>query len=206
MVVPPHHKMPQTPLFPHPAKAALRAELRAARDAFLLSLEPDERVHLERRAAAHLLPLLEGARCVAFYVAVGSELDCGLVIDACAKRDIDVALPFVSDRDQPMRFLHWRPGEPLEPGRRGLLQPSPDSPEKVPDTIVAPLLGFDSAGWRLGQGAGFYDRAFASLCEVKRIGLGWSVQQRSVIAHDSWDEPLDMIVTEAGVIVRNAAQ
>jgi 5-formyltetrahydrofolate cyclo-ligase len=187
---------------PDPAKAALRAELRAARDMFLLDLPSGERGRLEREAAAHLLPLIEGARRVAFYVAHGSELDCAPAIDAAAIRGIDVALPFVSGSDQSMLFLRWKPGEALEPGWRRLLQPRPDSPEIVPDIIVAPLLGFDSAGWRIGQGAGFYDRAFAMHPKVKKIGLGWSVQQRPAIAHDSWDVPLDLVVTEAGVIRR----
>ena len=104
-----------------------------------------------------------------------------------------------------MRFLRWTPGDRLERGWRRLLQPRPESPEILPDIIVAPLLGFDSAGWRIGQGAGFYDRAFGTLPGVKKIGLGWSVQQRPAIAHDSRDVPLDMVVTEAGVIGRNAA-
>jgi 5-formyltetrahydrofolate cyclo-ligase len=205
MAVPPPRKMPQRSTNPDPAKAALRAELRAARDMFVSDLAPGERVRLEARAAAHLTPLIEGAACVAFYQALGSELDCSEGIRAALRRGIAVALPHVDATGEVMRFLRWTPEERLEPGWRRLLQPHPESPEIAPDIIVAPLLGFDSAGWRIGQGAGFYDRAFGGLPKVKKIGLGWSVQQRPAIAHDARDVPLDLVVTEAGVIARKAA-
>ena len=183
-----------------PDKAALRAGLRAARDAFILNLAPGERARLEVQAAGHLAPLIDGASCVAFYHAIGSELDCGAAISAALDRGIAIALPHVENRDSPMRFLGWAPGNPLETGWRGLIQPRADAPEVRPDIVVAPLLGFDSALARLGQGAGFYDRAFAALPDVKKIGLCWSIQQRAVIACDPWDVPLDAIVTEAGMI------
>lgn len=205
MVVP-SPALSRPPMQPDPAKRAMRAELRAERDAFVAGLAPGERAALGARAAARLLPLLDGAHCVAFYMARGSELDCGAAITDAASRGIAVALPYVSGPQQQMLFLAWQPGAPLEAGWRGLLQPPADSPESVPDIIVAPLLGFDSAGRRLGQGAGYYDRAFAGLAAVRKIGLGWSIQQRPVIACDPWDVPLDAVVTEAGTIGGNEAR
>jgi len=195
--------MPHTSVNPDPAKAALRTELRAARDGFVSDLAPGERVRLEEQAARHLAPLIEGAGCIAFYQALGSELDCSVAILAAARLGMVVALPHVDDSGTVMRFLRWVPGDRLERGWRRLFQPRSESQEITPDIIVAPLLGFDSCGWRIGQGAGFYDRAFAACPGAKKIGLGWSVQQRPAIAHDARDVPLDMIVTEAGVIRRN---
>jgi 5-formyltetrahydrofolate cyclo-ligase len=183
-----------------PSKPALRAELRAARDSFVLALPPGQRERLEARAAEHLSPLIDGARCVAFYAALGSELACAPAIALALSHEIIVALPHVEAPDRPMRFLAWKQGDRLESGWRGLIQPAADSPVVEPDIIVAPLLGFDSAGRRIGQGAGFYDRTFAARPAVRKIGLGWSIQQRPAIVSDPWDEPLDAIVTEAGVI------
>lgn len=183
-----------------PDKAALRAEMRAVRARFLRGLAAAERARLEAQAAALLMPLIAGARVVAFYHAIGDELGCGPAMSAAAAAGIELALPHVQDRATPMRFLRWAPGEPLDSGWRGLLQPPADSPDMNPDMIIAPLLGFDSHMQRLGQGAGFYDRAFARLPGVKKIGWGWSVQQLARIACDPWDVPLDAVVTEAGVI------
>ena len=189
-----------------PSKPALRAALRAARDGFVLDLPPGDRERLEARAAAHLAPRLEGARCVAFYHAQGSELACAPAIALALSRGIAVALPHVETPGRPMRFLAWTPGAQLESGWRGLIQPVADSPEIEPDIIVAPLLGFDSDGQRLGQGAGFYDRAFAARAGVRKLGYGWSIQQCPVIASDPWDVALDAVVTEAGAIERGQAR
>lgn len=183
-----------------PSKPALRAGLRAARDGFVLSLGPVERARLERCAAARLAPLIEGAACIAFYQALGSELDCAPAMAAAAGRGTLLALPHVAGRDGSMRFLVWAPGDPLEPGWRGLIQPQASAAEIIPDIIVTPLLGFDSTLARIGQGAGFYDRAFAGLPEAKKIGLGWSVQQCPAIACDPWDVRLDCVVTERATI------
>ena len=188
-----------------PSKSAHRRQLRAARDAFLCALAPGERERLTVCAAAHLAPLLEGADCVAFYQALGPELDCGPAIAAVVSRGVAIALPRVEGASGAMRFLGWAPGEPLEPGWRGLLQPAATAPESRPDIIVAPLLGFDSTLARLGQGAGFYDRAFAARPEVRKIGFGWSIQQSPAIGCDPWDERLDAVVTEAGVLVGDGA-
>ena len=201
MAVPPP-SLSGAPVPPERSKPVLRAELRAARDAFVLDLAAGERGRLEARAAAHLAPLLDCAACVAFYIALGGELDCAAAIAATAARGSTIALPHVARRDEPMRFLAWTPGDRLEKGWRGLLQPIAGAPEMVPDIVVAPLLGFDSALRRLGQGAGFYDRAFAALPSAKKIGLGWSIQQRPALACDPWDVPLDAVVTEKGAIER----
>lgn len=188
------------PASPNPDKARQRTDLRAARDAFVAAMTPADRIRLEAAAADRLAPLIADARCVSFYVAMGSELGCGPAIDVAAARGIAIALPYVEARGTPMRFLRWAPGEPLVEGWYGLLQPAADSPEIAPDRIVAPLLGFDSRLARIGQGAGFYDRAFARHRDARRIGYGWSIQQSPVIALDRWDEPLDAVVTEAGTI------
>ena len=189
-----------------PSKPALRAGLRAARDGFVLDLAEGQRARLEARAAANLMPLITGAKCVAFYHGLGSELGCGPAIAAAAIQGVSIALPHVAGRAQPMRFLAWAPGDPLEPGWRGLQQPLGDAPELVPDIIVTPLLGFDSTLARLGQGAGFYDRVFAERPGAAKIGFGWSVQRVPVIACDPWDVRLDAVVTEAGMIGKSEQQ
>ena len=71
-----------------------------------------------------------------------------------------------------------------------------DSDEIAPDAIMSPLIGFDREGNRLGQGGGFYDRAFARYASARRIGLAWSVQESDTLPVDSWDQRLHAVVTE----------
>ncbi len=97
-----------------------------------------------------------------------------------------------------MRFLAWAPGDPLARGPMRLRQPLPSAPERAPDLIVTPLLGFDSAGRRIGYGAGHYDRAFQQFPGAHRIGFAWAMQRIERVPHDPWDVSLHGIVTEEG--------
>ncbi len=190
---------PTRPTMIDPAKAALRAELRARRDNFVLDLGPARRARAEQQIADNALSFLDGSRIAAFYIALGSELDCAPLIVAARERGITIALPFVSARDVPMRFRLWEDGVAIAPGWKGLIQPHADAVELRPDLIFAPLLGFDSAMGRIGQGAAFYDRAFAEHEEARRIGLAWSVQEVAQVPRDPWDAPLDAVVTELAI-------
>lgn len=198
MAVPPPR--PETPMTATPeAKAALRAELRARRDGFVIDMAPGERERHEAGIADLFAPFLADAHCVSGYIAVGSELSCLPVLAAAARMGIATALPHITRRGQPMRFLRWSVGDPLDPGPRGLLQPPADTAEIAPDLIVTPLLGFDARLWRIGQGAGFYDASFAAMPRAARIGVAWSVQQAEAIPRDPWDVRLHAIVTERAV-------
>jgi 5-formyltetrahydrofolate cyclo-ligase len=69
--------------------------------------------------------------------------------------------------------------------------------------VVAPLLAFDRAGRRLGQGAGHYDRALAELRAVRPVfvlGLGFSGQEVDELPHEAHDQRLDAILTETDYI------
>ena len=66
--------------------------------------------------------------------------------------------------------------------------------------MIAPGIAFDEYGWRIGAGAGFYDRFLAKIPWVSRIGLAFEAQMVSGVPHNDLDERLDMIVTEKRVI------
>lgn len=172
-------------------KAALRARMRAARASFQGAPLP---------LPARFETLLARPGVIASYLPVRGEADPGTITDAARARGWRIALPHVCTRDAPMRFLAWKPGDPLLPGPMGLRQPPADAPPLIPDLILTPLVAFDAAGNRLGQGAGYYDRAFAALPAARRIGIAWSFQQIPAVPVDAWDVPLHGIVTEQGWI------
>lgn len=187
MAVPPPRPMTQD-------KHALRARLRAARDLF--AADSVDAV----RATDSLLERFLPGRVVTSYMPFGSEADPSLLAAAALERGCVLALPHVVNRATPMRFLEWQPGDQLVPGPFGLLQPDSARPERVPDIIFAPLLGFDRRLNRIGQGAGYYDRAFARFDQAWRVGVAWSVQEAPAIPTDIWDVPLHAIITERGMI------
>ncbi len=175
-------------------KRAMRAHMRAQRDQFAMACDavivpPPEFV--ERIAPGVI---------VASYIPVGSEADPTPLAAYARANGAKLALPFVESRTGAMRFLEWSERDVLAPGPFGLRQPSADCRESVPDIVLTPLVAFDDALNRLGQGAGHYDRAFALLPDAWRLGIAWSVQQLLMLDADVWDVPLHAVITEKGML------
>ena len=182
-------------------KSELRRILRVKRNAFVQGLSDAERRIVFSRLPSPLAAILNPLHIVAGYCAMGSEADPMAFMQQAAEMDCALALPHVQSKAQPMRFLSWTWGEPWVEGAFGLHQPSSSNPPVRPDVVLVPLVGFDRAGNRLGQGAGHYDRALSVLPDAIRIGIAYSCQEIDALPADPWDEPLHAICTEKEWIV-----
>jgi len=184
----------------HPDKSALRLAARASRSAFVEGLD-----RMAHRLAFRALPSpvrswLGGRQCVALYAQVNEEAPALRLAEALVAEGKLLCLPRMVDRMGSMEFRAWAPGDPLEDGPFGTRSPAADALLCHPDAIIAPLLAFDTRLMRLGQGGGYYDRAFARYDQALRIGLGWSVQQVEQVPDDVWDVPLHLVITERSLI------
>ncbi|GAA0311469.1 5-formyltetrahydrofolate cyclo-ligase [Sphingomonas oligophenolica] len=177
-------------------KPALRARIRAERDLFVAGHPP------AIQPPPQFLARLEHGLTVASYVPLGSEADPFLLARAAVERGCMIALPHVTRRSEPMRFLAWDSEADLIPGPFGLQQPHHEAPALAPDIVLTPLVAFDSALNRLGQGAGYYDRAFAQFPDAWRVGVAWSMQRVESLPADAWDVPLHALITEREWIVK----
>ena len=110
-----------------------------------------------------------------------------------------VALPVVIDKKGPLEYRAWRPGEPLVDGVWNI--PVPEKRDIViPAIVLAPLVGFDEDCYRLGYGGGYFDRTLAALSpRAFAIGIGFEAQRLETIYPQSFDVPMDLIVTDAGI-------
>ena len=135
---------------------------------------------------------------VAVYRAIGSELDVEALSLALIEAGRELCLPVVIERDAPMIFRRWSPGEPLELDEAGVPAPFPLAEVVDPDLILAPLLAFDARGGRLGQGGGYYDRTFAARPEVTRIGFAYAGQEVDDLPVEPHDMRLHGVLTETG--------
>jgi len=142
-------------------------------------------------------------RSVSGYWPMRSEMDLRPLLGALANAGRDVALPAVIGLGQPLQFRRWRPGAVLATGRFGTEHPPPEAPVIEPDVLLVPLLAYDDRHYRLGYGAGFYDRTLAGLRARKQIlviGVAYSAQRVADVPVDGWDEALDLVLTERGIV------
>lgn len=110
-----------------------------------------------------------------------------------------LALPVVQQRGKPLLFRAWRPGDPLEAGMFGTLQPGARRDTLEPDALIVPLLACDAEGWRLGYGGGFYDCTLATLRarrSVTAVGVGFNGQFVDAVPHGADDQRLDWLLTD----------
>jgi 5-formyltetrahydrofolate cyclo-ligase len=179
------------------SKRALRAEMLARRQT--LGAET-------RRAAAEKLRdvflrevPIELPVIVSGFWPIQEEIDVRPLMHALSDRGCRLALPVVQGRGKRLLFRAWRPGEPLETGVFGTLQPLASSETVEPDTLLVPMLACDGEGWRVGYGGGFYDRTLADLRSrrsVTAIGVGFDLQLVAEVPHGADDQRLDWLLTE----------
>ena len=107
-----------------------------------------------------------------------------------------IALPVVLRKSEPLEFRVWQPGDPLERGVWNILVPS-RGPAVLPDVVIAPVVGFDTANYRLGHGGGYFDRTLAAMPRMPlRIGIGFAAAKIATIYPQPHDIPMDTIVTD----------
>jgi 5-formyltetrahydrofolate cyclo-ligase len=187
---------------------ALKSWRRSQRERLIRERTALDRATLERwrqRMDGYLersFPGLAGKR-VAFCWPIKNEYDARHFARTLRNRGSLTALPVVVAPKQPLVFREWHPGVELAQGALGIPYPA-RSAEVVPEAVLLPMNGWDPGGYRLGYGAGFFDRTLASL--QKRpvvIGVSYEQARLATIHPQAWDIPVDYLVTERGVYRRD---
>ncbi len=182
------------------AKSRLRRAMRDRRDA----MPESERRTREAEVAAVPFPPFDGpALIVSSFWAMGSEIDPGPLERRLRTAGHRIGLPVMVGRQHPLEFRLWQSGDPLVERLWGIREPAAGAPIVEPDVLIVPLLAFDTAGWRLGYGAGFYDRTLQKLRanrSVVAVGLAFDEQRVDAVPHLDYDERLDWVVTPSGAL------
>jgi len=186
------------------AKAELRIEARRRRGA----IDHATRAAASLALRAHLLAALPRfalpvGTAVAGYRAIRDEIDPEPALIALQERGFRLALPVSLDKGVSLEFRAWRPGDPLSADRLGVPAPEGTAKAVSPALILVPLLAFDRRGFRLGYGAGCYDRTLAALRAARRVwalGLAFAVQEIECVPAAPHDSRLDGVITERGLI------
>lgn len=188
-------------------KSELRRTMRARRQRFVAALPASISSLVFSRPPGPIAGLFDAADMIGLYHPLGSEARTRGYANYCLDRGMALALPWFAARDAPMQFRKWDGmDETLEPSAFGFLQPGISMPLAEPDLLIMPLVAFDAARNRLGQGAGHYDRYCTEHPDARLIGLAWSVQQVDAVPVERHDVPLDAIVTEVQVLMRDTGE
>ena len=158
-------------------------------------------------AAGHALAAIGApkGRTIALFAPFRDEIDTFPLAAALRADGARLALPVILGRERPLAFRLWQPDDALAPqGAYGIPTPSAEAPEVRPDLVVVPLAAFDRRGYRIGYGAGFYDRTLAQLRAerpVRALGYAFACQEVPRAPDEPHDEPLDMMITEVAAFL-----
>ncbi len=189
---------------PQLQKARIRKELRSQRRALSYAQQLNASLKLAKVARGYRQ--LWTAKRVLAYSAMGGEINPNILFN---RLNSQIYLPKITNyRMGRMQFFSSYGAKQVN--RLGILEPKTNSSQLYAhefDAVLVPLLGFDRKGNRLGMGGGFYDRAFAfkqQSCHRRRpllIGLAHHFQEVDSIDTQSWDVPLDALISDRELLI-----
>jgi 5-formyltetrahydrofolate cyclo-ligase len=183
-------------------RRAARARLIAAR----LALAPatlEAWRHSIDMALERAFPGL-GGKTLALCWPIKNEYDARHLASRLRGRGARTALPVVLAPKTALVFREWHPGVKLAEGALGIPYPA-DTEALVPEVVLLPMNGWDMQGYRLGYGGGFFDRTLAAMANKPIvIGVTYEMARLETIHPQSWDVPVDYLVSERGLYRRDA--
>lgn len=196
--------MTQTPTLDSSDLSALKAQLRREGFSARKIAHAAGGASAAEAAAARFLGegLAAGHHVIAGYRPIRTEIDPTPLMTALVGRGHRLCVPVIMGEGLPLSFREWTPDAAMIDGAFGALIPA-EGDWLVPSLLIAPLVAFDRACWRLGYGGGYYDRTLAKLrptAPTAAIGFAYSGQEVANLPHETTDQPLDAVVTELAVI------
>lgn len=191
-------------------KHAIRTTMTARRR----DLPTQDRIRLSVRIQERIisLPAVAEASTVLLYSPVRGEADTSLLLETLWRRRVRVLLPRCRPEAPGAMDLFCVAGlAELKPGAWGIPEPDPSACDLHEgcsiDLAIIPGVAFDRACNRLGMGGGYYDRLLAQpgMADCLKIGPGYGFQIVERLPRESWDRPMDLVVTESELIRREDA-
>jgi len=183
-------------------KVELRREMRNR----LQAMSPEQRKEKSRKACRNLIETepYQSASIIMMYLSLPHEVDTTEAILHAWQLGKTVVVPKISWQQRHMIAVEITSLDTgFSVGTWGLRNPVTGVP--IPfgqiDLVVAPALGFDRKGNRLGRGGSFYDRFFANKdLTAARCGLAFAEQIVDVVPTMEHDEPVEFLVTDEEVV------
>lgn len=156
------------------------------------------------------LPIYRESQTIMLYLDFNNEVISYNIIKECLEMGKRVLVPFCVKSD--MRIVPTEIKDlnlSLREHNMGYMEPReeyvrPVSKDEI-DLIVLPGIAFDKKGYRIGFGAGYYDRFLGSLnFKVPTVGVAYNYQVLDTfLVVEPHDMPVDYVITEKTIIIRS---
>lgn len=183
------------------AKRALRRRLRTERAELGAARAADRSPALTE----HLVALVRerGARTISAYLSMPDEPDTRGLIRWADAEGLRVLLPIIRTDG----LLDWAEHDGTETIEASLGIPEPTGEALPPtalddvDLMLVPATAIGRDGSRIGGGRGFFDRTIAAMAECPPVyAIVHDEELLDSVPHAAYDQPVDGVVTESGVL------
>ncbi len=148
------------------------------------------------------LPEFKKAKTIFCYLATKKEVPTNQIIEKAYHMQKTLAVPHIEDK-QNMSAIILNSHLPLKKNRYDIWEPSNGqqiSPTNL-DLIILPSLAADKVGFRLGHGAGYYDRYLKNYnCRTKILLPVFANFLYTRLPHNSYDIRANLVISENQVI------
>lgn len=187
-------------------KSTIRKEILALRR----EMTQDEIETASAKIVSQLMALsiVDHPQVIMCYMDFRNEVQTNALIEYLLSLDKTIVLPKVNPQTNYLDLFQFEGFKDLNLSKMGILEPADNLPRILPtdiDLILVPGVAFDLKGYRMGYGAGYYDKLLPHIrpdCEV--IGLAFDLQIVETLPVESHDQPMDSILTETRWIHPNA--
>ena len=146
----------------------------------------------------------KNASSILFYISYGNEVFTHDMIKECLKNKKNVIVPITDVDNRKLILSKLENWNALTKGAYNILEPKEEKIKEVSifdiDLIIAPGVGFDEQGCRIGHGVGYYDALLRDSTNALHISLAFENQIVEEVPIESHDMPVDRIVTEDRII------
>lgn len=179
----------------------IRQQVRQARRSLSQQQQKNAALSLWRQFQSS--PLFTHNQHIALYIANDGEIDPAILSRQLLNESRNLYLPCIATKD--LLFAPFTAETPLSCNIYGIPEPIANNDQTIDiltlDLVLLPLVAFDLNGNRLGMGGGFYDRTFAFKQQSKSlgpklVGLAHECQKVESLNNNSWDIPLDAVMTD----------
>ena len=180
-------------------KKKIRKGVLAIRDALPRQLREAMSITIGKNFAA--LDEVVKSSAIMIFLSFGSEVRTDYIVEWLWQQKKKALAPLCRPGTREMAVYAINTFADVAPGYFGIREPKRDVlkpfTKKEIDLVAVPAVAFDGRGHRVGYGGGYYDRFLADM-DVPKIGLAFSCQLVPEVPSDSFDQPVQGIVTEKG--------
>lgn len=154
------------------------------------------------------LPAFRNARKAFCYLPLADEVNTRPIVDRLLKVRGAAYVPITDVSNGTLHVAEIASMEDLTEGPYGILEPVTPTPvdPAIIDLWIVPGIAFDARGYRVGHGGGYFDAFFAAHpTDAPKVAVAYSLQIVDSVPAAAHDVPVDMVVTENGILAAKEA-